>query len=127
LAHIKIGDVGSNDQAIGVRKDDTRFLFFEKCDGLPPVSSDLAMASFSDAENLWVPNGTYVDVLIGRVEEGKYLGLPILRVLEIELAFGVLATFVPILSTLKTIPPLSPMKGCTSGVSFEKGWGILSV
>ncbi|CAL8088893.1 unnamed protein product [Prunus armeniaca] len=119
-----------------VRKDDTLFFFFGKCDWFPFDPSNLAIASFSEAENLWVPavecleldnfvkgiarfSVVAIDVLVGRVEEGKYLDLPILRVLEIELAFGVLATFVPVLLTLKTIPPLSSRergghRGCRS-------------
>ncbi|CAL9020965.1 unnamed protein product, partial [Prunus brigantina] len=69
LAYIKIGNVGSDDHGIGVGKDNALFFFFGECDGFLSDSSNLAMASFSDAENLRVPNNMHVvlDRLVARI------------------------------------------------------------
>ncbi|CAL9024362.1 unnamed protein product [Prunus brigantina] len=59
-AYVKIGYVRPNDHGIGMGEDNALLLFLGKGDGFPSESPDFGVALLSKAEDLRMPNGTYV-------------------------------------------------------------------
>ncbi|CAL8168648.1 unnamed protein product [Prunus armeniaca] len=95
-AYVEIGNVCSNDHGIGMGEDDVLFFFFGKGDGFPSESPDFAVALLSEAEDLGVPNGTYITldgltaVVSDRCTATDHVDLPIALVLGLGIVTFVL-------------------------------------
>ncbi|CAL2266368.1 unnamed protein product [Prunus armeniaca] len=95
-AYVEIGNVCSNDHGIGMGEDDALLFFFGKGDGFPSESPDFAVALLSEAEDLRVPNGTYVTfdgptaAVSDRCTAADHVDLPIALVLGTRLCTQIL-------------------------------------
>ncbi|CAL2255040.1 unnamed protein product [Prunus armeniaca] len=94
--YVEIGNVCSNDHGIGMEEEDALLFFFGKGDGFPSESLDFAVALLSEAEDLRVPNGTYITLdgptaaVSDRCTAADHVDLPIALVLETRLCAQIL-------------------------------------
>ncbi|CAL9024335.1 unnamed protein product, partial [Prunus brigantina] len=95
-AYVEICNVCPNDHGVGMGEDDALLLFFEKGDGFPSVSPNFAVALLSEAEDLRVPNGTYVTLdgptaeVSDRCTAADHVDLPIPLMLRARLRVQIL-------------------------------------